>query len=193
MTRWGINQMEHIVKPGLYKRGNPDTDSMVFVSANYTLSFDVLHSSLEGINCYILVLDTNGINVWCAAGKGTFGTDELVHRVKWSGLSGIVNHRTLILPQLGAPGISAHEVKRRSGFKIEYGPVRARDLPEYLKTHKATPEMRMVEFSLKDRIVLTPVEFTHVALPTLIATIILYFLAGSLVALTAITMALTGL
>jgi CO dehydrogenase/acetyl-CoA synthase gamma subunit (corrinoid Fe-S protein) len=70
------------------------------------------------------VLDTQGINVWCAAGKGTFGTDELVHRIEATQLHDVVRHRVLILPQLGAPGVAAHDVKKRSGFTIEYGPVR---------------------------------------------------------------------
>lgn len=192
LARWGVKRMGHIVKPGLYRLGSPTPDSPVFVSANYTLSFDAVRSALAGTDCYILVLDTKGINVWCAAGKGTFGTDELVRRIASTGLAGVVKNRTLILPQLSAPGISAYEVKRRSGFSVEYGPVRASDLPEYLKTGKATPEMRRVQFPLKDRLVLTPVEFVHVALPTIIGSIILYFLAGPLAALAAITIVLTG-
>jgi hypothetical protein len=139
LARWGVNRMGHIVEPGLYRLGNPTPDSLVFVSANYTLSFDAVRFALAGTDCYILVLDTKGINVWCAAGKGTFGTKELVRRITSSGLANIVRHRTLILPQLSAPGISAHEVKRWSGFVVEYGPVRASDLPEYIKTRKATP------------------------------------------------------
>ncbi len=192
LARWGVNRMGHIIKPGLYRLGNPTPDSFVFVSANYTLSFDAVRSALAGIDCYILVLDTKGINVWCAAGKGTFGTDELVRRIASTGLVGVVKNRTLILPQLSAPGISAHEVKRRSGFAVEYGPVRASDLPEYLKTQKTTSEMRKVQFLLKDRLVLTPVEFVHVALPTIIASIILYFLAGPLAALATIITVLSG-
>ncbi len=192
LARWGVNRMGHIVKPGLYRLGNPTPDSLVLVSANYTLSFDAVRTALAGTDCYILVLDTKGINVWCAAGKGTFGTEELVRRMVSSGLVNIVRHRTLILPQLSAPGISAHEVKRWSGFVVEYGPARASDLPEYLKTRKATPEMRRVQFPVKDRLVLTPVELVHVMLPTIAVTIILYFLAGSLAALAAITTALAG-
>jgi len=192
LARWGVNRMGHIVKPGLYRLGNPTPDSPVFVSANYTLSFDAVRSALERIDGYILVLDTKGINVWCAAGKGTFGTDELVRRIASTGLVSVVKHRTLILPQLSAPGISAYEVKCRSGFTVEYGPVHARDLQEYLKTRKATPEMRRVQFPLKDRLVLTPVEFVNIALPTIIASIILYFLAGPLAALAAVTAVLAG-
>jgi len=192
LARWGVNRMGHIVQPGLYKLENPTPDSMVFASANYTLSFDAVRTALAGTDCYILVLDTKGVNVWCAAGKGTFGTAELVRRIVYSGLANIVRHRTLILPQLSAPGISAHEVKRLSGFSVEYGPVRAGDLPEYIKTRKATPEMRRVQFPMKDRLVLTPVELVHVILPTIAATIILYFLAGPLAALAAITTAFVG-
>jgi len=173
LARWAFSREGHRVDPGLYALGNPNPSSPVFVTANYTLSFDALRSALEGTDAYILVLDTKGVNVWCAAGKGTFGTDELVHRVEVTGLSDVVNHRELILPQLGAPGVAAHEVRKRSGFKVEYGPVRATDLPEYLKTQKATSEMRHVHFTLWDRIVLIPVELVAMLIPLLIVGIIL--------------------
>ena len=192
LARWGVHRMGHRVEPGLYRLGNPTADSPVFASANHTLSFDALRSALAGIDCYILVLDTNGINVWCAAGKGTFGTDELVHRIEATGLSGIVRHRRIIVPQLGAPGISWPEVLRKSGFTVEYGPVRARDLPDYLKTHKASAAMRRVEFPLADRLVLTPVEFVHIALPTFIVAIALWFLAGPVAAAAAVSAVLAG-
>jgi len=158
LARFGWRRNHRRVKPGLYKLGNPTQESLVFASANYTLSFDALRSSLKGIDGYILVLDTRGINVWCAAGEGTFGTDELVHRIEMTELSKVVNHRLIILPQLGAPGICAHEVVKRSGFKVEYGPVRSSDLPNYLKTRTATAEMRRVRFNLRDRLELIPVE-----------------------------------
>ncbi len=192
LARAGWKRGEHRVEPGLYALGNPTPDAPVFVTANYTLSFDALRSSLEGTDAYILVLDTQGINVWCAAGKGTFGTDEIVRRVMIARLGEVVQHRKLILPQLGAPGVAAHEVKKRTGFWVEYGPVRAADLPEYLKTHKATPEMRRVEFPLRDRLVLVPVEFVHVILPMLAAAVVMYFLGGWVSSLAAIVTALAG-
>lgn len=192
LARWGWKRETHRVEPGLYRLGHPTPDSPVFASANYTLSFDALRSALNGIDAWILVLDTRGINVWCAAGKGTFGTAELVRSIGCSGLAGIVRHRKIIVPQLGAPGISWPEVMRRSKFLVEYGPVRAKDLPEYLKTHTATPEMRKVEFPMKDRLVLTPVEFVHTAIPMVLAAIVLWFLAGSVAALAAVSAVLTG-
>jgi len=148
------------------------------ISANYTLSFDALRTALYGIDAYILVINTFGINVWCAAGKGTFGTEELVERIDTSELAKVVRHRTVILPQLGAPGVAAHLVKKQSGFKVEYGPVRAEDLPEYLKTHKATPEMRRVRFGIFDRLMLAPVELLGYSLYLFIAAVALYFWGG---------------
>jgi hypothetical protein len=193
LARCGVNRSGHRVKPGLYALGTPSAGSPVFVTANYTLSFDALRSALKGIDGYVLVLDTDGINVWCAAGKGTFGTDELVRRVEATNLREVVHHRKLILPQLGAPGVAAHEVKRRCGFAIEYGPVRAADLPQYLKTHRATPEMRRVSFSLRDRLVLVPVEIVHGLLPIAIAAAVLYLLGGWLSAAAAVAAILAGL
>jgi hypothetical protein len=192
LARWGVNRSGHRVEPGLYALGNPDANSPVFVTANYTLSFDALRSALDSIDGYILVLDTQGINVWCAAGKGTFGTDELVRRIQATALSDVVSHRALILPQLGAPGVSAHEVKKQSGFRVEYGPVRAADLPEYLETRQATPEMRRVRFTLLDRLVLIPVELVHLVLPTLVVAALLYFLADPLSSMGAIASVLAG-
>ncbi len=158
-VRWGIGRMHYSVDPGLYAIGSPDDRSPVLVTANYKMSFDKLRHALFGRNAWILVLDTKGINVWCAAGKGTFGTNELVSRIESSGLARLVSHRELILPQLSGPGVAAHEVKRLSGFKVIYGPIRAEDLPTFLDAGlKATPEMRIKTFSTRERVVLIPIE-----------------------------------
>jgi len=158
-ARWGINRMNYKVEPGLYRIGEPDRNSPVLVSANYKMSFDMLRKELTGINAWILVLDTKGINVWCAAGKGTFGTRELSDRISIVQLEKVVSHRTVICPQLAAPGVSAHEVLKQSGFKVLYGPVKAKDLKAFIDAGmKATSEMRTVRFSAYDRLVLTPVD-----------------------------------
>jgi len=160
-VRWGIGRDRYRVEPGLYALGSPDANSPVLVTANYKLSFDHLRSALSRRVGWILVLDTDGVNVWCAAGKGTFGTDELLHRISSTGLANIVAHRQLIVPQLGATGVAAHLVKEASGFSVVYGPVRATDLPAFLDAEcQAAPEMRRVKFDLKDRVVVIPNELT---------------------------------
>ncbi|HMK59751.1 MAG TPA: mercury methylation corrinoid protein HgcA [Dissulfurispiraceae bacterium] len=147
------------IAPGLYAVGSPDKSSEVLVSANYKYSFDLLRRELHGINAWILVLDTKGINVWCAAGKGTFGTDELIKRISSVCLEMLVDHRRIIVPQLGAVGISAFRIKQATGFRVIFGPVYAKDIPAFiLARYKATKNMRQIQFDLIDRFVLTPME-----------------------------------
>jgi CO dehydrogenase/acetyl-CoA synthase delta subunit len=168
-VRWGINRMHYTVAAGLYAVGQPGSQSPVLVSANYKLTFDQLRRELAGRDVWLLLLETFGINVWCAAGKGTFGTLELINRINRTGLPTLVTHRTLIVPQLGAPGIAAHEVKKATGFKVHYGPIRAEDLPEFLdRGMEVTPAMRRARFNLRDRLVLIPVELVQAWKPTLI-------------------------
>lgn len=149
----------YLVSPGLYAFGDPSESDDVLVSANYKLSFDALRKELRGLNFWILVLDTKGINVWCAAGKGTFGTGELIRQIRATRLDEVVKHRRLILPQLGAVGVSASEVRKGTGFKVRFGPVLAKDIPAYVKNgYKKTVEMSTVRFPMKDRLILTPME-----------------------------------
>ncbi len=165
--------------PGLYAAGRPTPDSPVLVSANYKLSFDYLRRELERLAAWILVLDTKGINVWCAAGKGTFGTAEMINRIELTALTKVVTHRTLITPQLGAPGVAAHEVKQRSGFRVVYGPVRAKDTRAFIKAGmQATPEMRQVRFGLRDRLAVIPVEFVQALKYGVFAAACLFILSG---------------
>jgi len=178
-VRWGIGRARYQIDPGLYAVGSPSTKSPVFVTANYKMSFDRLRSNLDGIDGWILVLDTKAVNVWCSAGKGTFGTDELVNRIGIVRLPEIVSHKRLILPQLSATGVSAHDVKNRSGFRVRFGPVRAEDIPEYMRSKiQATPDMRRVRFPFKDRIVLAPVEIVGMAKYALPVALALLLLAG---------------
>jgi len=159
--RWGLGRSRYRVAPGLYAVGRPNADAPVLISANYKLSFDVLRRDIAGLDAWILVIDTKGINVWCAAGKGTFGTEEIVARVKATALEKVVGHRRLIVPQLGAVGVAAHLVKKGCGFSVVYGPVRAADLKAFIAADlQATPEMRRVTFTAWERFILTPVELT---------------------------------
>ena len=178
-VRLGIQRMHYIITPGLYGVGAPTPDSPVFVSANYKLSFDHLRRELSGIDCWIMVIDTKGVNVWCAAGKGTFGTDEIVNRIEATQLAQIVNHRTIIVPQLGAPGVSAHRTKQRSSFRVVYGPVLARDIPQFMASGmNVTPAMRRVEFRMGDRLVLVPLELIQWGWLALLIAVALYFMTG---------------
>jgi len=158
-VRSGIVRNTYKVNPGLYCVGTPSSNAPVLVTANYKLSFDTLRANLQGEDAWILVVDTRGINVWCAAGKGTFSANEIALQVGRTALDKIVTHRELILPQLAAAGVARHKLKKKCGFIGTYGPIRAQDLAEYLGHNKQADErMRSVTFTLGERLILTPVE-----------------------------------
>jgi hypothetical protein len=178
-ARWGVGRMHYLVDPGLYAVGAPGPESPVLVTANYKMSFDCLRSALADRCAWILVLDTQGVNVWCAAGKGTFATQELIERIRTSGLPEVTPQRTVVLPQLSAPGVAAHTVKRQSGFRVIYGPIRADDIPEFLDSGlKATTEMRQKTFSAWERAVLIPVELVDALKTGLFLAPALFLLGG---------------
>jgi len=161
-VRWGVHRMHYRVDPGLYALGEPTPDSPVLVTANYKLTFDVVRRELDGIPAWLLVLDTQGVNVWCAAGKGTFGTAELVHRLAETQLDRYVRHRMLVLPQLGATGVRGQEILARTGWRVVWGPVLARDIPTFLANGwKKTESMRVISFRLYERAILAPIEIVH--------------------------------
>jgi hypothetical protein len=182
LVRCGVGRMRYLVEPGLYALHNPGPDSPVLVSANYKLSFDHLRCRLAGVDAWILVLDTDGINVWCAAGKGSFGSANLISQLAASRVAQVIRHRRLIVPQLGGPGINARLVEKNSGFKVLFGPVEAADLPVYLAAGlQATPAMRRKHFPLRERAVLIPVELVlslKWLLPLLLLLAALFFLGG---------------
>lgn len=177
--RIGYGRYNYKVVPGLYCVGNPTAKSPVFVTANYKLTFDMVRKELDGIDAWLLVADTRGINVWCAAGKALFSTEEIILSVTTSRLGEIVSHREMILPQLGATGVAAHKVKKGCGFKVTYGPVWATDLPAFIKAgNTATEAMRTVTFTLKQRAELIPVELFILGKPLLIILVAAFLLSG---------------
>ena len=188
-ARIGIIRSKYRVAPGLYAVGEPGPQSPVLVTANYKLSFDALRFQLGGVDTWLLVLDTRGINVWCAAGKGTFSTAELIQSVTRYQLTSLVSHRELILPQLAATGVAAQEVRRGCDFHVLFGPVRSADLPAFLQQGNHCDEaMREVTFTLPERAVLIPVELFLLAKPLLATLVLVFLLSGigpSLFSLTA--------
>jgi hypothetical protein len=179
ITRLGIGRDSYTISPGIYCTGTPDADSPVLVTSNYKLTLDALRKELSLLSTWILVLDTRGINVWCAAGKSLFSTEEVIKRVKISCLDKIVSHRELILPQLSATGVSAIDVKKGCGFKVIWGPIRANDIKEFLDSGKKADEaMRRVTFTLWERLVLVPVEISFLVKPTLWILLVFFILSG---------------
>jgi len=143
-------------KPGLYELGGPGAGAPVFVTANFTLTFNQLRRALRGLACYILVLDTRGINVWCAAGGDKFSTREVAVAARAFRLADVPHRTPLVLPKLAATGVSVHELKASHGLAATFGPVYARDIPAYIVDgYKKSDTMQRADFGLQKRLAVT--------------------------------------
>jgi NAD-dependent dihydropyrimidine dehydrogenase PreA subunit len=105
------------------------------------------------MNVWLLVADSKGVNVWCAAGGDEFNAHAVVAAIKTSGLADRIDHRDVILPPLGAPGIKALDVEKQTGWKAHWGPVSTDDIPAYLNNNqKRTESMKRVGYNWRERL-----------------------------------------
>ncbi|MFN2197087.1 MAG: corrinoid protein-associated methyltransferase CpaM [Anaerolineales bacterium] len=164
------------VAPGLYQVGHPDADSAVLVTGNFDLTVRRLLKAIDHkVNVWLLVADSAGINVWCAAGGGYFTAEKVIAAVKSSHVEQIVRHHALILPQLCANGVDGWRVRQETGWGVHWGPARAADLPAYLAgRRKKTDAMRWVRFPLKDRLEMVTVTLGFYALLILVPVFIFW-------------------
>jgi NAD-dependent dihydropyrimidine dehydrogenase PreA subunit len=140
-------------EPGLRRVGNPGPSSPVLITGNYDLTVRRLLRALEGVDAWLVVARSGGINVWCAAAGGHLGTHQVVTALKTSGIEQHVSHHRAILPQLAATGVIAREVSRRCGWRVRFGPVYAEDIPRFLaQREKKDDEMRRVRFGVRERL-----------------------------------------
>jgi len=132
---------------GCIALGRPGRDSPVLLTGNYRLTVSRVRRALQGLDTHLLVADSRGINVWCAAAGGHLTDHDVIAALKVTDIGSRVDHRRVILPQLAATGIDARHVREATGWKVVWGPVRARDLPAFLSGRcRATRSMRTVDF-----------------------------------------------
>lgn len=141
------------VKPGLYAIGQPGGDAPVLITGNYDLTVRHLLRDTQGLDVYLLVVNSAGINVWCASGGGYFTADKIIAAMRASHLDQVVNHRRLILPQLCASGVDGHRITSETGWQVQWGPVYSKNIPAYLATGQQKDDsIRWVQFPLKTRL-----------------------------------------
>jgi ubiquinone/menaquinone biosynthesis C-methylase UbiE len=151
-------QVDHVpIEPGIYQSGNPDENSPIIVTANYLYTYIKFMRAVKEKDMWVLCVDSRGINVWCAARGNNFGNKQLIEAVNASGIAKITNKKTLILPQLSAGGIAAPLLKSEDPtfpFNILYGPVWAKDLPQFLEERPARKpdKMKLAKFSGSHRV-----------------------------------------
>ena len=144
------------IDPGIYKSGNPDEKSPIIVTANYEFTYIKVMRDLQGIDAWVLCVDSNGINVWCAARGNDFGNNQLLEAIEATGIQKITQRKTLILPQLSAGGVATPELHKKSTnfpFRVVFGPVWSKDLPEFIKNRPARKpdRMKLAKFTLRHR------------------------------------------
>ncbi len=175
LAEWLFRWVPSPVEPGLRIFGNPNENSPVFLTCNYDLTVRRVSKHLQRLDCYLLVAPSKGINVWCASCGGDLNEHSVISAIKMSRISEKVRHRILIAPRLSAPGIDVGKVKEETGWNIRFGPVYARDIPEYVKNNfQKTEKMRLVEFNLKDRLEMATIYFVTISLILSIPLLVLF-------------------
>ncbi len=164
------------VEPGLYSVGQPTPDSPVLVTGNFDLTVRRLVKAIDRrLHVWLLVVDSGGINIWCAAGGGFLTAERIIGAISTSRLDEVVNHRALILPQLCANGVDGWLIRKQTKWGVHWGPVRAADLPAYIQTgRKKSDDMRQVRFPLRDRLEMLAATMGFYALLILIPVALLW-------------------
>jgi NAD-dependent dihydropyrimidine dehydrogenase PreA subunit len=148
-----FRMLPHRDKTGLMKIGNPTRDSPVLVTGNYTETVRRLKKALKGENVWLLVANSKGINVWCAASGGHLTHHDVTSAVVTSCAEAKIDSHTLILPQLSATGIERRKITKATGWTTAWGPARLEDLPLFLhQSYRVTPGQRFMRFPLWDRL-----------------------------------------
>jgi len=139
-------------KTGLVKIGSPDRNSPVLLTGNFCLTVERLKRAIQGMDAYLLVANSRGVNVWCAATGGMLTNHDVVSVLKTSGIEDLVDHRTVILPQLAATGIEGRAIQHQAGWKVIWGPVYASAIPAFVRNgFKRTRGMGTVVFPWRER------------------------------------------
>lgn len=119
------------VRPGYYFTGQKDENSPLLVTCNNFLTVFLLARRIAGRSVRLLIINTNGINVWCAAGEGKFSAAEIIDKAMRVRLLKEGQKTDMILPKLCLSGVRLSDL-RKAGIRPIIGPMYAKDVPEYL-------------------------------------------------------------
>ncbi|MCI0470199.1 MAG: 4Fe-4S binding protein [Candidatus Aminicenantes bacterium] len=137
--------------PALYKIGNPSAKSPVLVTGNYELTIRRVAAAIKSLDCWLLVCDSRGVNVWCSSTAGLFKTADVTAAIKATGLTTKVDHKEIILPQLCAAAVFPQQIYDETGFTARFGPVSCNHIPGYLADPK-NKDIRKATFTIEERL-----------------------------------------
>jgi acetyl-CoA decarbonylase/synthase complex subunit gamma len=122
------------VQPGVYEINEPQADSPVMVTTNFSITYFSVANEVDGSGHpgWLVVADAEGMSVLTAWAAGKFDAERIAKAVKTTDMEGTVSHRKLIIP--GHVSVLLGELEEElPGWEIQVGPRDAVDLPGYLK------------------------------------------------------------
>jgi acetyl-CoA decarbonylase/synthase complex subunit gamma len=123
------------VEPKIYPIGEPDRNSPVFVTSNFSLTYFIVSGEIEncGISAWLVIPECEGLSVLTAWAAGKFSGALIAKTIKEQGLEELVDTRSLIIPGYVAQ-ISGELEENLPDWKILVGPQDAGDLESYIKS-----------------------------------------------------------
>lgn len=134
------------VDPGLYTIGEPGDMAPIFVTSNYRMTKIPVEQDLKGgnINCYLLVVDSEGIGIESAVAGGQFNAGSIAEAAQEFKAFDKVNHRVLIIPGMAARLSGALEDE--ADCYVVVGPRDSSGIPKYVEK-QWDPEKFMEEYN----------------------------------------------
>jgi acetyl-CoA decarbonylase/synthase complex subunit gamma len=122
------------VEPKVYAIGEPDENSPVFLTTNFSLTYFIISGEIEnsGISAWLVIPECEGMSVLTAWAAGKFGGAKVGAFVKQSGLEERINSRTIVIPGYVAQ-ISGELEESLPGWKVLVGPQEAGDIESFVK------------------------------------------------------------
>jgi acetyl-CoA decarbonylase/synthase complex subunit gamma len=123
------------VQPGLYEINDPNQDSPLMVTTNFSITYFSVANEVEGTGkpAWLLVADAEGMSVLTAWAAGKFDAERIAKDVKAFDVATKVPHHKIIIP--GHVAVISGELEEElEGWEIMVGPREAVDIASYLKT-----------------------------------------------------------
>lgn len=122
---------------GIYPINNPDENSPVLITTNFSLTYFIVSGEIEGsrMPCWLLIMENEGLSVLTAWAAGKFVADAIAPFVKKCGIAEKIKHKSLVIPGYAAT-ISGELEEELSDWKIVIGPREAAHIPAFLKEFK---------------------------------------------------------
>ena len=129
-------QVPNTVEIKLYEIGNPDENSPVMFTTNFSLTYFSVEGEVERskVPAYICVVDTEGLGVLNAYAGDKISAEKVVKTLQDQGVADKVKHRKLIIP--GLLPIFRAEIEDTSEWtEVIIGPENAREIPTFLTSN----------------------------------------------------------